>query len=166
MATIPGRAMRIPAAVAALLLAGALSASAQFKAQVPGYGSEGPGIQGAESELLFGFFDPSRFTMRHSVNLSYQSFGGQGLSVGSYTNSMMYRVTDELTARADVSLAYSPYNSFTGYGKQDFSSIYLSRAEVMYRPSENFMVNVLYRAEPFGMGGPYGLGWWNDPWSR
>jgi hypothetical protein len=160
--------MRIPVMLAAALLAGSLSAAAQFKSQVPGYGGSGPAPGSGESGLILGFFDPSRFTMRHSLNLSYQTFSGQGMSLGTYTNSMMYQVTDELTARADVSLSYSPYNSFTGFGKQDFSSIYLSRAEVSYRPSENFMVNIQYRAEPYGYYSPfgYGSGMWGDPWGR
>ena len=159
--------MRFRVVAAAVMLAAVVSAApAQFKSQVrPGGVPDGPG--GAEqSSLYLGFFDPARFTMRHSLEFSYQSFGGQGMSVGTYTNSMLYQVTDQLTARADVSLSYSPYSSMSTLGKNDFSSIYLRRAELNYRPSENFMVNVLYRAEPYGYYSPWGYGMWSDPWGR
>ncbi len=129
-------------------------ATAQFKAQLEKEAPVSDMITRQQDPgLLFGWFDPSKFSMHHSLSYSYQTIGGQGMSVGMYTNSMMYQFADNLNARADVSLMYSPYNSFgVGGGKRnDLSSIYLSRAELNYRPWQNVVVQVQYRQMP----------WWN-----
>lgn len=128
-------------------------ARAQLKSQVEQESRISSGMMRSDGEgsLLFGWFDPSRFHMRHVISMSYHSFGGQGLSLGTYTNMMSYQFSDNLNAQADVSLSYSPYNSFSPSGKKnDFSSIYLSRAQINYRPWDNVMLQVQYRAIPYG----------------
>jgi hypothetical protein len=130
--------------------------SAQFKAQL----EQEPSVADAmmrsdQSSLLFGWFDPSKFSMHHSLSMSYQTMGGQGVSLGMYTNSMAYQITDRLNARADVSLMYSPYNTFSAPGgkKNDLSKIFLSNAEVNYRPWDNFQIRLQYRQAPYGTYG-------------
>jgi len=88
------------------------TARAQFKSQVEKEPSVLDGLvhQSAPS-FLFGWFNPEKFHMRHSFDLSYVTSGGQGLSLGTYTNSMSYQFSDNLNARADVSLSYSPFSS-------------------------------------------------------
>jgi hypothetical protein len=149
------------AVVSALVLAGVSPAMAQFKSQL----ENEPPVTDAitrqqESTFLFGWFDPSKFSMHHSVSFSYQTMGGQGMSVGMYTNSMMYQFAENLNARADVSLMYSPFSSLgvAGGKKNDLSSVYLSRAEVNYRPWENVLFQVQYRQIPWGSlyGSPFG----------
>jgi len=138
--------------IAAIVCLG-LGAQAQFKAQIPSESrptitQSGPSIMSA----LFGWFDPERFHMRHSFQMSYQTLGGEGgFSLGTYTNSMLYQVTDNLNARADVSFSFSPYNSFSKYGGAPsmFNKVYLSRAEINYRPTENMLLQVQYRQLPF-----------------
>ncbi len=156
---------RIIVAVAVALLCASAS-MAQFKSQV----DQGPRVSdGVSSEMgssfFFGWFDPERFHMRHSFDLSYQTFGGQGMSLGTYTNSMMYDFSDKLNARADVSMSYSPYNTFSTFGgkKNDLSKIYLSRAEVNYKPWENVLVKFQYRQIPYGS---YYYSPFYSPWSR
>jgi hypothetical protein len=129
-------------------------ARAQFKPDLA-HPSESSGglITQPPSELMFGWFDPNRFTMRHSVEFSYQSFAGQGMSLGTYTNSMMYQFADNLNARADVSMSYSPSNTFSSFGTKganNFSGIYLSNAQLSYRPWENFQVQLQYSQLPYG----------------
>jgi opacity protein-like surface antigen len=154
----------IVAVVAALLCASA--SMAQFKTQV----DQGPIVSdGVSSQttgsFLFSWFDPENFHMRHSFDLSYQTFGGQGMSLGTYTNSMTYDFSDKLNARADVSMSYSPYNTFSTFGgkKNDLSKIYLSRAEVNYKPWENVMVKFQYRQMPYGS---YYYSPFYSPWYR
>ena len=119
-------------------------------------------IQSPSSSFLFGWFDPSRFQMHHSVSFSYLSAAGQGMSLGTYTNSMQYQFADNFNARADVSLSYMPTNSFAKFGRQDLSNIYLSRAQLNYRPWENMSIQVQYRALPFtALSSP-----WYQPWYR
>jgi len=153
-------------AVVALLLTGVSSSPAQFKTQVEQEARVSDGLVQQSSEpSLFGWFNPEKFHMRHSLSMSYQTFGGEGMSMGTYTNSMSYEFSDKLNAQADVSVSYSPYNTFSAFGKKgsDLSSIYLSRAQLSYRPWENFMIQVQYRQVPYGTGyySPF-----YDPWYR
>lgn len=138
-------------------------AGAQFKSQAGADSRISESLlQSSPSSFLFGWFDPSRFQMHHSLSFSYQTFGEGGMSLGTYTNSMLYQFADNLDARADVSLSYMPTNSYARFGKQDMSSIYLSRAQLNYRPWENVSVQVQYRSIPFT---PLSSPWYN-PWYR
>ena len=108
---------------------------------------------------LFGWFDPNKFSMQHNFSMSYVTSAGLGLSLASYTNSMLYHISDPLDVRMDVTLQASPFGS-SGLSNPDaLNSLYLSRAEVNYRPSENFRVQLQYRQIPFS---PYG--WWRSPY--
>jgi hypothetical protein len=130
-------------------------AEAQFKSQVGRESRpyDGPGGNSSTS-FLFGWFNPDKFHMRHSFSMSYMTSAGQGLSLGTYTNSMMYEFADNLNAQADVSLSYSPFNSFSKFGNQknDLSGIYLSRAEVNYKPWENVTFQLQYQKMPYYWG--------------
>ncbi len=137
----------------ALLAAGFSPVQAQLKSQLQQEFNVSNGMApgGEPSAYFLGFLDPSKFQMHHSFSLSYMTAGGQGMSLGTYTNSMMYQFSDKLDARADISLSYSPYNSFSSFGskKNDLSSLYLSRAQLDYRPWSNFLVQVQYRQLPY-----------------
>jgi len=142
-------------------------AQAQFKSQVDKDPSVLEGLVHQQPSLLFGWFNPDKFHMRHSFDLSYMTFGGQGLSLGTYTNSMTYEFADNLNARADVSLSYSPFSSGSTFlKKNDLSSVYLSRAEVAYRPWENVLVQFQYRQVPMGSSyySPFYNPWYRDDW--
>jgi len=139
--------------VCALALA-AGSARAQFKTD-PNRDPESSGslITAPPSTVLFGWFDPSKFSMHHSVEFSYMSFAGQGMTMGTYTNSMMYQFADNLNARADVSMSFTPTNSFSSFGTKganNFSGLYLRDAQINYRPWENFQVRLQYSQMPYG----------------
>jgi hypothetical protein len=151
----------------ALMIVLAAGARAQFKSQVEQESRISRGVlQESSPSLLFGWFNPEKFHMRHSVSFSYHTMGDQSVSLGTYTNSMMYEFADNLNARADVSLSYSPFNSFSGaFGqgtKNSLSSIYLSRAEVNYRPWENVIMQVQFRQIPYGMYSPYYSPWYRE----
>jgi hypothetical protein len=127
---------------------------AQFKSQVELESRVSSSIyQQAEPSLLLGWFNPEKFHMQHSLSFSYMTLGGEGMSLGSYTNSMTYEFADNLNARADVSMSFSPFanSSFMTNGmKNNLGKIYLSRAEINYKPWENFSVHVQYRQSPYG----------------
>ncbi len=153
----------IVAAGVALLFASA--SMAQFKTQVEQGPRVSDGVSSQTSSFLFGWFNPESFRMRHSFDLSYHTMGGQGMSLATYTNSMTYDFAENLNARADVSMSYSPYNTFSTFGgkKNDLSSIYLSRAEVNYKPWENVLVKFQYRQIPYGN---YYYSPFYNPWNR
>lgn len=107
-----------------------------------------PSMSGFES-----WFNPENFSMRHSFSLQYMTGGGYGLSLATYTNSMLYKFSDPLDVRFDVSLQGSPFGH-TGFDQRtDFSKLYISRAELNYRPWENVRIQLMYRQFPYsGMG--------------
>jgi hypothetical protein len=151
--------------VLALVLLSAVS-DAQFRTQAVGESRVSDGlIEQSSGSSLFSWFNPEKFRMRHSLSFGFQSIGGQGLSMGTYTNSMSYEFSDKLDARADISLSYSPYNTFSTFGgtKNNFSSIYLSNAEVNYRPSENVIVRFSFNQLPYGS---YSYSPFYSPWYR
>jgi hypothetical protein len=143
--------------VVLLMSVGVALSLAQFKSRPADEPTISEGmVQEGSSSLFFGWFNPDNFRMRHSVSMSYQTAGSYGFSLATYTNSMTYQFSDRLNARADVSMSYSPFNSLPGTMGSDLSKIYLSRAELNYRPWDNFMVNVQYRQLPYG-------GYWGSP---
>jgi hypothetical protein len=138
--------------VVTLLVCVSALASAQFKTQADQEARVSDGLMHESAPSLFlGWFNPEKFHMRHSFDFSYSTIGGEGLSLGTYTNSMTYEIADNLNARADVSLSYSPYNSFSTLSKKDdLSALYLSRAQITYKPLDNMFVQIQYRQLPYG----------------
>ena len=132
-----------------------------------------PAATSAGFSSLFGLLSPDRFLMRHSLSMNYLSAGGQGLSIANYTNSMFYRIADPLDVRVDVTLEGSPFGPTAGMERQDMTRLYLSRAELNYRPWDNVFVQMSYREMPYGyFYSPYGLysrgpfdqSWYGNPW--
>ena len=151
--------MKLLIVVAAVFLLAGLPANAQFRSQVERDARVSSGMVESATTSMFGWFNPDKFHMRHSLSFSYLTMGGEGMSVGTYTNSMMYEIADNLQARADVSMSYSPNSSFSQFGGQrasNLSSIYLSRAEISYKPWENVLVHVQFRQQPYGYYSPFG----------
>lgn len=143
---------KYPIVVFCLMLVSAL-APAQFKSQAEREDRVSEGLVSPSApQLLLGWFNPDKFHMRHSFDLSFATFGGNSLSLGTYTNSMSYEFADNLVARTDLSMSYSPYNNLpTLNGKRnDLSSVYLSRAQLDYRPWDNVLVQFQYRSLPYG----------------
>lgn len=153
--------------VIAAMFAIATVASAQFKSQVEQETSiASTRLGGSSSPLafMFGWFDPDKFTMRHSFDMSFTAFGGQSLSLGTYTNSMIYRFADNLNARADIAFSFSPYANLSTFNKKDFSGVYLKNAEVNYKPWDNTTVSVSFRQSPYGYYDYYSP--FYNPWYR
>lgn len=151
---------------AACLVLVAVSVQAQFKSQVEQEGRVSEGLMNQSApQLLLGWFNPEKFHMRHSFDLSYMTLGSRSLSLGTYTNSMTYEFAENLVARSDLSLSYSPYNNLPTLNgkKNDLSSIYLSRAQLDYKPWDNVLVQLQYRSLPFGS---YYYSPFYNPWYR
>lgn len=115
-------------------------------------------ITNRSNSIIFGFFNPENFKMTHNFSMSYTNFGSNSIALGVYTNSMFYKIADPLTVQLDISLTHSPYNSFGKQFQNDFNQVFISRAQVNWRPSENFHMMIQYRNIPsnFGYFSPYG----------
>ncbi len=143
-------------------------ADAQFRERVP---SEFPQTRlyspsGKIGAVLNSIFNPSVFQMSHSIEMSAGSFGGTGYSMGMYTNTMSWQFSPKLAARMDIAVAYSPQSQMShnsGFAHQS-PRVFLRNAEVAWKPSDRFQLNVQIRQNPYPyhgmMGyGPYGYGY-------
>jgi hypothetical protein len=113
------------------------------------------GVINDSENTLFGIFDPAKFSMSHTVGMSYSSFGGNGIALGTYTNSMAYQFSDNLNIQIDASLVTSPYSSYGEDFQNDISGIYLSRAQINYEPWENTRFVLQFRQIPNAGYYPY-----------
>ena len=126
-----------------------LTGFAQFKDS----GVESPDIKDgivdhSASGNLFGFLNSDNFQMKHSYDLSYSSFGGQGFALGVYTNSMFFRINPELNVQTDISVVNSPYSTLGKNFQNNLNGIYLSRAAINYKPFKDFSISLQYRNLP------------------
>lgn len=125
-------------------------------------------VSNSNSNLLFGFINPDNFSMHHSFSLSYSALGnGQGLSLGVYTNSMMYKFAHNLNVQLDASFVTSPYSSFGKDFQKDISGVYISKAALNYKPWKDFSISVQYSNLPYSyyynpFNNYYGYGMFGD----
>jgi hypothetical protein len=125
------------------------TASAQFKTSIEPRSTVAESIlKSDDGGFLFGLFNPNNFSMHHSFSLSYQTFGGQGLSMGMYTNSMAYKFSDDLDVNADISLMASPYNTLGKQYQSSLSGLFLNRAQLNYRPWKNALFQIQFQQVP------------------
>ena len=113
------------------------------------------GLLNTNGNSLFGFINPDNFSMHHTFELSYSTFGGNGLALGVYTNSMAYKFSDKLNVEADLSVVNSPYNSFGKEFSKQINGFYLSRAQINYKPTDNMNIMIQYRNVPMTFYNPY-----------
>ena len=125
--------------------------SAQLKTQNPPEQSVAHSLvrPGGNLSSFFGLLNPDNFMMRHNLSYSYMSYGGTGLSVASYTNSIFYKIADPLNVRFDVTLQGSPFGPTAGADRNHLNRVFLSRAEINYQPWEDFFIQVQYRELPY-----------------
>ncbi len=96
------------------------------------------------SGLFANFLNPNNFKMNHSVGMSYSTFGRSGVALSTYTNSMAFRLTENLNIEVDASLVASPYSSFGQDHQNEINGIYLTRAQLNYKISENSNLMIQY----------------------
>ncbi len=102
------------------------------------------------SGFLTNFLNPDNFKMKHSVSMSYAAFGGNGIALSTYTNSMALRLTKNLNIELDASVVASPYSSFGNEHQKSLNGIYLTRAQLNYKISENSKLVIQYLNLPPG----------------
>ena len=143
----------------------------QYKSDLENQDSGLPAILKSQENTILGLFNPENFSMKHSYTMSYSSFGSQGIALGMYTNSMSYKFTDNLNVKADISLIHSPFSSYSKGVTDKLTGIYLSNAEVNYKPYDNFIIQLRYNRLPYSsyydpFNSNYSrFGYYNDPFS-
>jgi len=140
-----------------IMVFGVIGAFGQFKPKATEQAKVSDSfIQPQSASDWFNFFNPNNFYMRHSYSASYSAFGGEGMALQRYTNTMIYQFMPNLDARVDLSLQNSPYSTFDYRLQNQFSKAYVSRAELNYRPTDNMVIRLQYRELPYSF---YGYGY-------
>lgn len=140
--------------------------SAQFKEDPFTQPEVRDGLFAKESSgnFLSNIFNSENFSMRHSFDASYAAFGEHGIATTVYTNSMFYKFSDNLNLRLDASLVYSPYNSLGKTFQDNINGLYISRAELNFKPWDDTVIRIQYRNIPAGMYNGYNA--YGNPFSR
>lgn len=125
-----------------------LNSYAQFKEA--GFPTESirDGIIDQSSGSLFGFLNSDNFQMKHSYNLSYSSFGSNGLALGMYTNSMLLKLSNNMNVQVDASIIHSPYSTFGKDFQNQLNGVYITRAAFNYKPWDDVFISIQYRNLP------------------
>lgn len=113
---------------------------------------------------ILGLVGIEDFQMHHSFGLSYSTFAGNGVSLGTYTNSMFLKFSDKLNLMADISVVNSPYNSFGKDFSNQINGIYIDRLQMNYKISDGMNVTVQYSNSPFNYYSPYSMGGFSSFW--
>jgi hypothetical protein len=125
---------------------------AQFKSELDNQNVGMPQIFKPNDNSILGIFNPENFSMKHSYSMSYNSFAGMALGV--YTNSISYKFSEDLNVLADISLAHTGFGNYNKALSDQLTGLYLSRAELNYRPFDNFIIQLRYERPPY-----YGYGY-------
>jgi hypothetical protein len=141
--------------VLAIVIGLTLTGFAQFKDS----GLENPDIKDgivnhSGGGNLFGFLNSDNFQMKHSYDMSYSSFGGEGFALGVYTNSMFFKINPDLNVQTDISVVNSPYSTLGKNFQNNINGIYLSRAAINYKPFKDISISLQYMNLP-GAYSPY-----------
>ncbi len=102
------------------------------------------------SGFISNFLNPNNFKMSHSISTSYSAFGGNGVALSTYTNSMAFRLTENMNLEVDASIIASPYSSFGEEHQKSINGIYLTRAQLNYKISEKSHLTIQYLNLPPG----------------
>jgi hypothetical protein len=147
---------------------------AQFKSELDNKNVGMPQILKSNDNTVLGFINPENFSMKHSYSMSYNSLAGMALGV--YTNTMSYKFNENLNIEADISLAHAGLGSYSKALADQLTGLYLSRAEINYRPYDNFIIQLRYERptypyygyyNPFyGYYSRYGSRYYDDPFAK
>lgn len=108
------------------------------------------------SSLFLGFINLNNLEMHHSLSMSYGASSNYGVALSTYTNSLSYKFSDNLKLELDASIVNTPYNTLGDSFTNSINGIYLSRAQLNYKPSENTNIVLQFRSGPGAYYNPYG----------
>lgn len=106
--------------------------------------------------------DPSKLHMSHSFSMSFFSVDGKGVSQGLYLNSLSYQIANPLLVRLQWGIQSYPHNTLAKNHPAFQSGLFLSGAELQYKPSEKFEMRFQINRTPYY--NHYGNGWYRNPY--
>jgi len=98
-------------------------------------------------DAMVGFLDPSRFSMGHSLSMSYTAIGGGGAMINTYVNTINYRFSDELFLTTKLGIMNSPYNSMPGNSYMNDVE-FIGGAELKWLPSKDSAIFIRFEKGP------------------
>ncbi|NQT24357.1 hypothetical protein HQ585_03280 [candidate division KSB1 bacterium] len=101
--------------------------------------------------------DPNKFSMSQSYSLSFLSSGRQSTNIGMYLNTMNYQFSDPLMMQVSVGYMHQPLGG-AGMQNNQNGNVFLQRAMLQYKPTENMTLTVDYQQLPYNAMSPY---YWN-----
>ena len=108
---------------------------------------------------IFDFFlNSGNFKMSHSYSVSFMSIGGHSFNQGLYLNTMDFRFSDPLTAQVRVGFMHQPFGGQGLMGNKS-GKLFLQRAMLKYKPSENTVFSVEFQQYPSPAMSPYYYRW-------
>ncbi|MBL7961738.1 hypothetical protein JNL27_16010 [bacterium] len=137
-----------------MILSVSLSAQAQFRTQTVNRVDVKSGITTPMPGTLAEFLSPERFYMNQSYGLTYYTGGSQSGSIGMYTNSLNFRLSNPLFLRVDLGVMHQPFGGPKGVNEQNAQ--FLHGAELIYKPNKSFQMQVGYSTTPYYNNG-YGF---------
>ncbi|HNB58645.1 MAG TPA: hypothetical protein PKV06_16835 [bacterium] len=109
------------------------------------------GITSAVPGSLLSFIGSDRVTMTQSYAMTYYSGGGASGTLGMYSNSLNIRLSDPLVLRLNTGLMHQSFGQNKNSLMQKNHEI-LHGAELVYRPSRHFQMQVGYSNNPYYTG--------------
>ncbi|MDZ7330445.1 MAG: hypothetical protein ONB31_00530 [candidate division KSB1 bacterium] len=106
--------------------------------------------------------DPSKLHMSHSFSMSFFSMDGKGVSQGLYLNTLTYQIANPLLFRLQWGIQSYPYNTLSKNHPAFQSGLFLSGAELLYKPSDKFEMKFQINQTPYY--NRYGSGWYRNPY--
>lgn len=106
--------------------------------------------------FLHKLIDPSKFEMQQSYSLSFMSDGRRSGNLGLYLNTMNFQISDPLMMQVRVGYMHQPLGGNTMMSRQQSGGqVFLQRAMMKYKPTENMSVTLDYQSYPSPMLSPY-----------
>jgi len=124
------------------------------------------GIISESSAPLLGFLNSDNFSMNHTFSMSYSAAGNEGMALGVYTNSMMYKFAPNLNVQLDASFMHSPYSTLGKDFENNINGFYVSKAAINYQPWKDVHINLQYRQVPYSYYNSYYGGYSNSMWGN
>jgi len=111
-------------------------------------------LLGSESNTkTFSLLDPSRFKLHQSYSFSYFSGGGTSSSLGIYTTTLNYQISNPLSLTLSLNYLHQPL-TVVGRNYDGIKNAVLPNFQLYYHPNSNFsfMINVVTCPSPNDWG--------------
>lgn len=109
--------------------------------------------------FLLNFSDPSKFQMNHTMSMSFGMGGGNQMLQNSYLNTMLFKLSDDITLTTDIGIMSTPYHTF-GESSSLNDPQFFGGAELNYQVSENAFIQLRFESLPYNSY--YNNGFYNN----